>query len=423
MKMLKKAIILTLSVLMTSGLTAQKITLEYCLQKAAETSPLAMQKLHYQTIEELNSKNISNTYLPSVFINGQASYQSDVFSFPNNPLFDSPIIPKDQYKLTLDVTQKIYDGGMAKNQRLAESAKVLADAQASEIDIYEIKTTVTSLYFSALMYQENIQILKNLLTALTDQQKMIDAQVAGGVVLKSAANEFRKQILTTEQQVLSASMDQRALLDMLGKWIGEEITASDALEFPAEEFEFAQLTNNRPELRLLDSQHAYMESMKNVVGVKRQPMLMAMAQAGIGQPNTYNFLETDFSDFYFVGLKLSWQILDFGTVKNEKSVLATNQAIAMANKQYFEKSIDIGLTKELAEVNKLKALLLKDDEIVSVQTDIVASAYSQLQNGVITPTEYLLQLNAKTQAELSRQLHAIQARQAEYNCLKITGNL
>ncbi len=423
MKMLKKTIVLTLSVLITTGLTAQKLTLEYCLQKAAETSPLAMQKLHYQTIEELNTKNISNTYLPSIFINGQASYQSDVFSFPNNPLFDSPIIPKDQYKLTLDVTQKIYDGGLAKNQRLAESAKVLADAQVSEIDIYEIKTTVTTLYFSALMYQENIQILKNLLTVLSDQQKMIDAQVVGGVVLKSAANEFRKQILTTEQQVLSASMDQRALLDMLGKWIGEEVTASDALEFPAAEFEFDQLTNNRPELRLLDSQHAYMESMKNVVGVKRHPMLMAMAQAGIGQPNMYNFLETDFSDFYFVGLKLSWQLLDFGTVKNEKRVLATNQAIAMANKQYFEKSMDIGLTKELAEVNKLKVLLLKDNEIVSVQTDIVASAYAQLQNGVITPTEYLLQLNAKTQAELSRQLHAIQARQAEYNCLKITGNL
>lgn len=409
--------------LMSNTLFAQKLSIEECLSKAEEISPLSRQKLHFETLDELTQQNVSNAYLPAFFINGQASYQSDVFSFPNNPVFDSPIIPKEQFRVTLDVNQKIYDGGLTKNQKAAESARIMNDLKSVEVELYEIKTTISKLYFSALIYQENIKILNTLMAELVEQQKLIDSRVKNGVILISASNEFRKQILTTEQKLLSAQLEQKSLLEMLEKWVGEPINSSNELIIPNTKFQAEAYKINRPEVQLLETQHSYFESMKNLSEVKRRPTFWAVAQAGFGQPNAYNFLETDVSDFYYVGLKMSWHLFDYGNNKREKSIFTANQAIVDAKKEYLEDNIEIQLGSEKAEVDKLRTLLKKDDQILSLQTDIVKSSFSQFSNGVITSTDYISQLNSKTQLELTRQLRIIQLLQAEYNCLNITGNL
>jgi len=409
--------------LFNNSIFAQRITLEYCLDKAEEISPLSSQKLHLETLDELTQKNVTNAYLPAFFVNGQVSYQSDVFSFPNNPVFESPIIPNEQFKLTLDVNQKIYDGGLTKNQKIAESARIMTDVKSVEVDLYEIKTTISTLYFSALIYQENIKILNNLLQELEEQQKIIDARVKNGVILKSASNEFKKQILTTEQKMLTAELEQQALLSMLEKWIGVTIANSKELELPTSQLSSDGYEIERPEVQLLETQNIYFESMKNLSSVKRRPTLWAVAQAGVGQPNAYNFLETDVSDFYYVGLRMSWHLFDYGNNKREKSIYEANQAIVSAKKEYLVDNIDIQLTKEYAELNKLKELLKKDAEILNLQREIVESSFSQLSNGVITSTDYISQLNSKTQIELNRQLHLIKLKQSEYNCLNISGNL
>ena len=421
---IRDTFVLTLILFLTShGLFAQKLTLEYCLNKVEEISPLSRQKLHYETLEELTQKNLSNAYLPAIFVNGQVSYQSDVFSFPNNPIFDSPIIPNEQFRVTLDVSQKIYDGGLRKNKKIAETARIMTDSKSVEVDLYEIKATISGLFFSALIYQENISILKNLLDDLNEQQRIIDSQVRNGVILKSASNNFKKQVLTTEQQILSMELEQEAILSMLGKWIGEEVNSSDEFEVPKNVLSVNGYEINRPEIQLLETQNIYLESMKNLSTVSRRPMIWAIAQAGIGQPNAYNFLEVDVSDFYYIGLKASWKLFDYGNAKREKSIYAANQAIVNTKKEYLEDNIDIQLTKEYAEVNKLKELLEKDKEIIDLQSEIVESAFSQVRNGVITSTNYLSELNTKTQLELTRQIHLVQLKQTEYNCLNISGNL
>ena len=423
MKIRNTYLIALLLALFSNYTFGQKLTLEYCISKAEEISPLSRQKLHYETLEEFTQTNVSNANLPSFYINGQASYQSDVFSFPNNPIFESPIIPNEQFKVTLDVNQKIYDGGLTKNKKIAESAKILTDVQSVEVDLYEIKTTISSLYFSALIYQENIKILKNVLEVLRDQQKVIDSQVINGLILKSALTEFKKQILSTEQQILSLSMDQQAMLNMLGKWVDEDIDTSDKLEVPNVQIDPDNYEINRPEVRLMETQNIYFESLKNMSSVKRRPSIWAIAQAGFGQPNAYNFLETDVADFYYVGLRLSWHMFDYGNAKRERSIYEANQAIVNAKKEFLLDNIDLKLTKEYAEVNKIKELIDKDEELVSLQGEIVESSFSQVQHGVITTTEYISQLNSKTQLELIMQLHKIQLVQAVYNCLNISGNL
>ena len=59
----KKYFIILLLTIATEIAFGQKLTLEYCLDKAEKISPLFRQKLQYETLEELTQKNVSNANL------------------------------------------------------------------------------------------------------------------------------------------------------------------------------------------------------------------------------------------------------------------------------------------------------------------------------------------------------------------------
>ena len=403
--------------------SAQTITLEYCHQKAEELSPLAKQRLQQETIETLNEKSTSTAYLPKINFSGQASYQSDVISFPNSPVFETPIIPKDQYKLMLELTQSIYDGGMAKNQKLVEQAQSNTQMQSVEVNIYQIKSAIDQLYFAGLLAEKNAEILHSTYDLLQDQLKTLKAQVAHGVMMKSAEDNFTKQILSTEQQIAGIEADHKAALQMLGNWIGQEIDQNTRLAMPQmPDSLMRQESINRPEVGLYKAQQQYYGALSGISSAQRRPKFMLFAQGGYGSPNPLNFFETDFADFYMVGLKLNWNILDYGNVKRDKEMNLARQQIAQSNLDNFEDNISRQMLKANQDIEKMDKVLKTDDDIVAIQKRITERSFNQLKNGTITPSEYFTELNDKTQAELTRQMHLIQLKQAQYRLLTISGN-
>jgi len=123
---------------MLYGQLPDTLSLDQCHQMAISRHPAAMQTGLLNSASELEQKKLNANYLPQVQINGQASYQSDVpqvdveippFYIPPpidmqispTPL-ETPIPPKDQYKVTMDVYQVIYDGGMTVKRKELEIA-------------------------------------------------------------------------------------------------------------------------------------------------------------------------------------------------------------------------------------------------------------------------------------------------------------
>jgi len=418
----RKNHLITFLLLLIAGIGHAQISLDYCLKKAGELSPLNKQNLQYQSVKLMTEKNLKTVYLPQFRVNAQATYQSDVFSFPNNPIMENPIIPKEQYKVTLDLSQTIYDGGMAKNKKIAENARITNDMYAVEVEIYQIKKTINDLFFGALLYQENLAIFQNLLADLNEQQKIISSRVINGVLPKISENNFKKQILSTEQQILSVSMDLRSILDILGKWIGEEIDDKATLVLTNNSEPDSGEALNRPEVSLFRSQQQYFEAMKNLAVVKRRPAIGAFAQAGFGSPNAYNWFETELSDFYYLGIRISWQITDYGSAKREKEIYQANENIIESKLKNFEEGIGKQLIKENAQIEKMGKLMEKDDEIITLQRKIVARTFSQLKNGVINTTEYLNVLTDLAKLEINREIHSIQLMQARHNRLTLLGN-
>ena len=68
---------------LNSSLRAQSLTLEYCYEKAIQTSPINKQKLQQETVEKLSHKNLAATYMPHFNFFGQASYQNTVGAYSN----------------------------------------------------------------------------------------------------------------------------------------------------------------------------------------------------------------------------------------------------------------------------------------------------------------------------------------------------
>jgi hypothetical protein len=146
-----KRIVLILFVSAVAGIfsmQAQKVlTLRECYDKAMISNPVAGEKEAYSSVWELKDKNLSKSWLPTVDANGSLLYNSSVVdlrymfeSLPIPGIADAtPLMPHDQYKLTLDVNQVIYDGGAIKNAKNLEKVNLSINQKQTETDLYKLK--------------------------------------------------------------------------------------------------------------------------------------------------------------------------------------------------------------------------------------------------------------------------------------------
>jgi outer membrane protein TolC len=74
-----------------------------------------------------------------------------------------------------------------------------------------------------------------------------------------------------------------------------------------------------------------------------------------------------------------------------------------------------------SEIESLKALIDRDSELITLRKKITASSESQYQNGIITATEYLNELNTERQAMINYEIHKINLSMARIEYLNISG--
>jgi hypothetical protein len=72
---------------------------------------------------------------------------------------------------------------------------------------------------------------------------------------------------------------------------------------------------------------------------------------------------------------------------------------------------------------KLSDLLVKDQELVDLRKGITATCSSQLTNGAITSSDYLLRVADETQARMGLEIHKIQLIKAKISYLYNLGKL
>jgi outer membrane protein TolC len=390
------------------------LSVQQCRALAMQNHPLQQKNALAASIETLHNDNLDARYLPRIAFNGQASWQSDVFALPfDNPIFPIIEIPKDQYKIAADVSQKIWDGGYDNHQRhQREIERDLAIAQTA-VDVYTVRETVTDLFFRILLLQESEKTLNLSLAELERRLKQTEAQVQEGTALRSAADQLRIQQLKTRQQITGLQTDRKALLDILALWIGRDNTDFTLAPPEAAVVDFNTLTAaNRPEYALFDLQKQNLQVAADGLDLFLRPRFDVFAQGGFGQPNPFNPFEVGFEPFFIIGLRAQWTPVNWGQRKRDREILTLQSRIIDAQKQAFDQRIEAALRKDRYEIQKMQEQNRLDQEIVALQEDILRRSETQVQNGVITTTDYLTQLDLLTNARLTGLFHQLQHEHA-----------
>ena len=399
------------------------ITLSYCLSKAEANHPLFSQYELLASSSNLKIQNLNRNYLPEMNINGDAHYQSDVTEVPSVVASFAPEpLDKDQYRLSLDVSQLIFDGGLTKSNKEVEALDNEINRQNVGITLYQLKEKVITVYFNIIALQESLELLDLTRQNLLSRYKEVESGVKNGLLLSSNAEVLKAELLKLDQkeiEISSAIASSYKILSILTK---EDIPPGTKLQWQSPVIESYAPAYDRLEYNLFSLQQQKAESMKKVAAVKRMPKFWAYGQAGYGKPG-YNMLLNDFDDYYSIGAKLTWNVWNWNKTRNEKTILDLNKEIVESNKKAFDQGLATDLERKMAEIVKIGALLPKDQEIADIRSNIVRTYASRLQNGVITATEYVTELHAETEAKLNLRIHEVQLARAKYEYLATAGKL
>lgn len=402
---------------------ADTLKLLFCQQQAIENYPLIKQKDLLAVSADLKIKNFNTSYFPQLTLNGQATYQSAVTQIPQfSPLFSSPDASKDQYKLTLDLNQVIWDGGQTSAQKKLEISSLQADKLSVDVELAKIKERINLLFFNILLAQENEKIIINVQNDLQSRLKKIEAGIKDEVQLQSTADVLKAEYIKTEQQLIELAANKDASLKMLSEFVNKPIAANAVFELPQTEAAAISYENKRLEMQLFDFQMNKLDVSKKLSTARIMPRFYAFGQGGYGRPG-FNMLANDFDFFYIFGAKLSWNIAGFYQTGREKKVIDIQKNLLEVQKETFDKNLKISTQKDLGDVTKYQQLIEKDAEIVKLRENITRSASAQLEGGIITATEYVTDLDAEIQAKLNIELHKIQLQMARLNYLNSLGKL
>ncbi|HOY32607.1 MAG TPA: TolC family protein [Bacteroidales bacterium] len=421
-----KKILLLFSFFSSTALLAQQpdtINLDYCQQLAMDNYPLIKQKDLLSEASALKIKNLNTAYLPQISLNGQATYQSAVTEIPQiSPLFDFPSMSQDQYKITLDVNQMIWDGGATAAQKKLETSNLKAEQFNTDVEIAKIKERINLIYFNILLAQQHAKVVGNIQDELRSKLTKSEASVRNEVLLQSTADVLKAEIIKTEQQLIEINNSKNASLKMLSEYLNRPVHEYTILKYPEDIITETTYDNKRPEMHLFDQQMNKLEVSKSLANTKVMPRFMAFGQGGYGRPG-FNMLSDDFEFFGIAGIKMSWNISGFYQSGREKRIIDIQKNILNTQKETFDKNLKVSSQKDAADILKYKQLISKDEEIIALRQNITKTASSQLENGVITATEYTTELNAEMQAKFNLELHKIQMKMAEINYLTSMGKL
>jgi hypothetical protein len=120
------------------------------------------------------------------------------------------------------------------------------------------------------------------------------------------------------------------------------------------------------------------------------------------------------SPFYIGGLRLSWNFSGLYSQKNNIRKLDISKKTTDIQKETFLFNNDLANKQQRTEIEKLQSTLSSDNEIIRLRENIKKSASVKVDNGTLTVTDLIREINAEDQAKQLKSLHEIQLIMSVY---------
>ena len=421
-----KKIMISLALIILSSVSRAQ-TLEECQQAAEKNYPLIKQYGLIAKTTQLTVKNIQKGWLPQVTVSAQATYQSAVTAWPESMQsmyqqmgLNMKGLSKDQYKIGIDLQQTIYDGGAIRSQRnLAQQEGKVQEAQ-TETNLYQVRRRVNEMYFSLLLLNEQIQLNEDVKALLQSSEKKLSAMVKGGTAATSDLDNVRAERLSVEQQNENLKQQKQMLQRMLSVFCGIEVNNTQK---PAP-VQIASSVNNRPEMRLYNSQLELTEAKEKALDTQLRPKVGLFAQGFYGYPGLNMFedmMNRKWSLNGIVGVKLSWNVSALYTHKNDKARLSAQREMIENAREVYLFNNKLEEIQHNENINRYQTMMKSDDEIIVLRTNVRKAAESKLAHGIIDVISLLREINNENAAKTQQSIHEIDMLKEMYN-LKYTNN-
>ena len=411
--------------------TAQ--TLEECQQAAERNYPLIRQYGLIEKTTELTVANIQKGWLPQVSASAQATYQSDVVAFPEQMQavyqqmgLNMKGLTKDQYRVGIDVSQTIYDGGTISSQKAVAREQGKVQAAQNEVNIYNVRKRVNEMYFSLLMLDEQIQLNHDLQELFNGNEQKLASMVKRGTAAESDLQNVKAERLNVVQQATSLESQKRMLQRMLSTFCGIEVkeVAKPALQastLTSPQREAAA----RPEMRLFDAQLNLANAQEKALNSAMMPKLGLFAQGFYGYPGLNMFedmMRRDWSLNGIIGARLTWNIGALYTRKNDKAKLQLQRDMTESNREVFLFNNNLEQIQQNEDIARFQKLMADDEEIITLRSAVRKAAESKLSHGIIDVNDLVREINAENAARVQQSMHEIEMLKQIYDNKFTTNN-
>jgi len=411
--------------------TAQ--TLEECQQAAERNYPLIRQYGLIEKTTELTVANIRKGWLPQVSASAQATYQSDVVAFPEQMQavyqqmgLNMKGLTKDQYRVGIDVSQTIYDGGAISSQKAVARGQGKVQAAQNEVNIYNVRKRVNEMYFSLLMLDEQILLNHDLQELFRGNEQKLASMVGRGTAAESDLQNVKAERLNVVQQATSLESQKRMLQRMLSTFCGIEVkeVAKPALQA-------STLTSPqreavaRPEMRLFDAQLNLADAQEKALNSAMMPKLGLFAQGFYGYPGLNMFedmMRRDWSLNGIIGARLTWNIGALYTRKNDKAKLQLQRDMTESNREVFLFNNNLEQIQQNEDIARFQKLMADDEEIITLRSAVRKAAESKLSHGIIDVNDLVREINAENAARVQQSMHEIEMLKQIYDNKFTTNN-
>jgi len=415
--MIKSYIITVMYLLVSVGsVAAQTLSIDSCYALATRNYPLIKQYGLIEKTKEYTLSNAGKAYLPQVSVTAIEGYV-----FGGLPNFGTSEGSNFKFIGLGQVNQTIWDGGATKTQKKIINAQSETDKANVDVALHDLKSRVNQLYFGILLVDEQLKQLEIQNVILSNNVNRIKQLNDNGLAYKTDVDEIRVEQLKISQQRTEFNYTRNGYVIMLSLLIGAKINEQTILQKPPGGTQFSDKRIIRPELSLYKNQRNLINTQLDVQHVNLMPKIGLLGAGALLAPGI-NRGSSKVTTIGVAGLSASWNIGALYKNSNEKEL--TQQSIQRINVQEetFLFNTRLQLTQASANIEKQKAVLSEDEEIVNLRKTIREGYQLKYDTGTGPLIDLLNATEKESEARGQKALHEMQLLMTLYDYKTISGN-
>ncbi|GAB5552377.1 MAG: hypothetical protein Sapg2KO_19680 [Saprospiraceae bacterium] len=359
-------------------------------------------------IHQEDIKKLEQNRLPELYLKGEARLQSENVSFnlPEGSTLPLDVdLPLYSARTYVEAQYMLIDGQLNTVQKNLKGLALEVELQKMSVNRFALRERINQLFVNIEILRSQQQLFVISLDDLAARKKQIQAAVEEGVALSSEVTKIEVKILEIKAQQENVAYQIQGFLRTLTDYIGIPLAKEVQLDFPT--FQQAGILPpiQRPEQQLFQLQSKQVLANSDLIDVRRKPQLSAFAQAGVGYPNPLNLFDNNVAPYGIIGLQFNWKITDWKRDQMDKTILNLQAQKIQNAQETFEFNLQKQEAAYRTTIERLEAQLTKDAQIAQLQADILKQLAVQLEEGVITVSDYIIQVNAELKARQNILIH------------------